>query len=286
MTDLLATCWTHAGTAHPVAGYDVSPLSWVDRVDAVQAAGFRGIGIDLGDIRAAGRSGLDDLALLIAERHLDTVEIELLTDWWKAGPSRDASDIARTELFQAARVLGARHIKICGDLAYRKGDALEPLEIDRLAPALRELAREAADNGTRVALEFMPLTNIVTVAQARQLIETVDHPTAGICVDVWHVERGGSPLGDLAALPPELVFAVEIDDAAGVRIGSFYEDTIYNRRLPGDGDFDLPGFVEAVRATGFDGLWGVEILSNVQRVKPMQEAVREAFAAAKRALGE
>jgi sugar phosphate isomerase/epimerase len=31
--------------------------------------------------------------------------------------------------------------------------------------------------------------------------------------------------------------------------------------LPGDGDFDIAGFVAAVRATGFHGPWGVELLS-------------------------
>ena len=34
-----------------------------------------------------------------------------------------------------------------------------------------------------------------------------------------------------------------------------------DRRLPGDGDFDIAGFVAAVRATGFQGPWGVELLS-------------------------
>ena len=34
-----------------------------------------------------------------------------------------------------------------------------------------------------------------------------------------------------------------------------------DRRLPGDGDFDIASFVAAVRATGFQGPWGVELLS-------------------------
>ena len=34
-----------------------------------------------------------------------------------------------------------------------------------------------------------------------------------------------------------------------------------DRRLPGDGDFDIGGFVAAVRAAGFQGPWGVELLS-------------------------
>ncbi|MGH3638658.1 MAG: sugar phosphate isomerase/epimerase family protein, partial [Mycobacterium sp.] len=140
--------------------------------------------------------------------------------------------------------------------------------------------------GILLALEPMPLTNVVTIAQGRDLVEAASHPAVGLCVDVWHVERGRSPLADVRNLPVERIVAVEIDDAPAERVGSFFEDTIFNRRLPGEGDFDVAGFVDAIRATGFDGPWGVEILSEVQRRLPVNEAVDAAFGAAKVALGE
>lgn len=287
MTELLATCWTHAGTAYPVPGHNVSPLSFRARAEAAATAGFTGIGLDLVDLRASAKTtDLRELKALFDELGLVHVELELLTGWWTSGQSRVESDADRRDLFHVAEALGAHHVKICGQLAFDDGVELEAFDLERVAPLLHDLAVEAAGIGTRLALEPMPLTNVVTVAQGRELIEAADHPALGLCVDVWHVERGGTPLADVRALPADKIVAVEIDDAPVTRVGSFFEDTIFNRRLPGDGDFDLPGFVDAIRATGYAGPWGVEILSDTQRLRPMPQAVREAFDSSKLALGE
>jgi sugar phosphate isomerase/epimerase len=50
-----------------------------------------------------------------------------------------------------------------------------------------------------------------------------------------------------------------------------------DRRLPGDGDFDIAGFVDAVRATGFQGPWGVEVLSTVIGDTGPAELARRAY---------
>ena len=81
------------------------------------------------------------------------------------------------------------------------------------------------------------------------------------------------------SLPGEYVFSVELNDAAPKTIGTLFEDTIHRRLLPGAGSFDVPAFINAVRATGFDGPWGVEILSDHHRTLPLAEglaATREA----------
>ncbi|WP_073308357.1 hypothetical protein [Halobaculum gomorrense] len=46
------------------------------------------------------------------------------------------------------------------------------------------------------------------------------------------------------------------------------------RRVPGYGDFDVSRFVEAVRASGFQGPWGNEILSEEYRRRGMESAYR------------
>ncbi len=60
-----------------------------------------------------------------------------------------------------------------------------------------------------------------------------------------------------------MVFGVELDDAAPDIVGTLFEDTVNNRMFCGEGCFDLTGLVELLRDLGFDGPWGVEILSNV-----------------------
>jgi hypothetical protein len=51
--ELLATCWTHAGDAAPVAGPRLSPLALRARARAAAAAGFTGIGFTINDLEAA-----------------------------------------------------------------------------------------------------------------------------------------------------------------------------------------------------------------------------------------
>ena len=49
------------------------------------------------------------------------------------------------------------------------------------------------------------------------------------------------------------------------------------RRLCGEGQFDLSGFVAALGQAGYDGPFGVEILSDALRALPLDEAARRSF---------
>ena len=110
----------------------------------------------------------------------------------------------------------------------------------------------------------MPFSAIATVPMGAEIVAAAGHPAAGLLIDAWHVFRAGSTLAELrAALTPEMVFGVELDDAAPDIVGTLFEDTVNNRMFCGEGCFDLPGLVELLRGLGFDGPWGVEILSNV-----------------------
>lgn len=51
-------------------------------------------------------------------------------------------------------------------------------------------------------------------------------------VDARHVFRAGTSLDELdAALPPEVIFGVEFDDAAPQACGELFEDTVERRLL-------------------------------------------------------
>ena len=53
-------------------------------------------------------------------------------------------------------------------------------------------------------------------------------------------------------------------------VGTLFEDTVERRLLCGEGSFDLRGLVAVLRDKGFDGPWGVEILSSSFRQLPVQ----------------
>jgi sugar phosphate isomerase/epimerase len=140
---------------------------------------------------------------------------------------------------------------------------------------LRELGTQATEHGTRVAIETMPFSIISTVPMGAEIVSAAAHPGIGLLLDAWHVFRAGTSLEELrAALAPEMIFSVELDDAGHAVVGTHFEDTVNHRLLCGEGSFDLRGLVALLRDKGFDGPWGVEILSSAFRRLPVAQAVK------------
>jgi sugar phosphate isomerase/epimerase len=212
--------------------------------------------------------GLAALRDMIADAGLTHVEIELIERWWV--PRGDTGDTyaVRDLLLDAAEVLQPTFIKI----GSRIGPAFT--DLDHLVAPLRELAEQARQRGTRLAIETMPFSGLATVPMGAELADMTGHSGVGLLVDAWHVFRAGTPLTELdAALPGEMIFGVELDDAAAEVVGTLFEDTVNRRKLCGEGTFDLSGLIDLLRGKGFDGPWGVEILSESFRVMPMREAL-------------
>lgn len=267
---LVATAWTSAGAVSPKDSPTLSPVPIAERITAVADAGYCGMGLVADDLAAIRDSiGLVQLRDMVADAGLTHLEIELLERWWvprgEAGHTFDVRDL----LLDAADVLSPAFIKI----GSQNGPATsEPLA---LVEPLRELADQAVAHGTRIAIETMPFSTISTVPMGIEIITAAGHPAVGLLIDAWHVFRAGTTLDTLAAaLPPELIFGVELDDAAPTVVGTLFEDTVDRRLLCGEGSFDLNGLVAMLRDKGFDGPWGVEILSTEFRALPVGQALK------------
>jgi sugar phosphate isomerase/epimerase len=273
--ELVASCWTSAGSVAPLENPETSPVPVADRIETIAATGWSGFGLAHDDLAAARATlGFPALRGLIDNAGLHHVEVELLTDWWdenRAPRWRPQFDL----LLDAAETLGARFIKV----GTAMGDPLNNL--DFLVEPLRRLTAEAALRGSRIALEPMPFSMVGSVPVATDLMRKVDMPGCGLVVDYWHVFRAGTTLDELSAsLTADQIFGVELNDAAAEVRGTLFEDTRDNRRLCGQGDQDVTGFIQALRSLGFNGPWGVEILSDEHRALPVKEALRVAHATA------
>jgi sugar phosphate isomerase/epimerase len=274
--DLLATCWTSGGDAAPGRGDEVSPIPLRERAEACVEAGWTGFGLLHADLEfALGCVDLAHLRRMFEDCGITYVELEFLGDWWTDGERRRASDARRALLLRAAEALGAGAIKVGGELGG------EPVDPDRFAAEFDRLATQAADAGSRIAIEPMPMSNLATIAAGADLVREVGNPAGGLCVDVWHVERAGTGLEELrACLPIEHVFVVELDDAAAaVDPRGLWEDTIDRRLLPGEGDLDVAGFVRVMDGLGWRGHWGVEVISAEHRRRPCADGLKAAYQA-------
>jgi 4-hydroxyphenylpyruvate dioxygenase len=102
--------------------------------------------------------------------------------------------------------------------------------------------------------------------------------------DTWHYLRGRRDDALLAAAAPELLMAVQVNDAAALPEGALIDDTWKRRRLPGDGDFDLPTVLGILKAKPGVGPFGIEVLSEELWTLPPAEVGRRAGAALRRVL--
>lgn len=269
---LVATCWTWAGNARASWPDERSPHDLATRIAAIRGIGFTGVGLvhaDLLEIRDT--IGYPTAHHMLGDAGLDHVEVEFLSDWWSDGDRRRASDRVRRELFEAATALGARTVKVAGELDHLRTGA--PVPRDAMVEAFAALAADAAGHGLRVALEPLPMSDVRTLADGVEIVTAAGAAAGGLTVDVWHVARGGTPYGDLHALPMDKVFVVELDDAHADVVGTLWDDTLDRRLLPGQGDLAVDRFVRELHDAGWRGPWGVEIISAEYRALPLPEAL-------------
>lgn len=118
----------------------------------------------------------------------------------------------------------------------------------RMADTLGRLADLAGTRGLGVSLEFFPWTDIRTVDDALRLA-TQAGPTVGVLPDALHVDRSGSSLATLKALPGERLRFAHLCDAPV--LPSYDSDTLFfnareERLLPGQGQIDLRAFLAAM----------------------------------------
>jgi sugar phosphate isomerase/epimerase len=278
--ELLATCWTSAGDAAPDRGDEVSPVDLRTRIETAADVGWEGFGLLHADLAIAQRTiGLQELRRIFDGAGIRHVELEVLPWWWTTDERRAVSDQRRTLLLGAAEVLGARAIKVAAEGGGR------PVDPARFHDDFDRLATQAGDAGARVALEFMPMTNLASLQAGVNFVTAVGNPHGGLAVDTWHVHRGGTSYAELERiLPAEYTVVVELDDADEQVVGTLWEDTLDRRRLPGEGAFDVPAFIAAVHRAGYRGHWGVEIISEQHRQLPVREGLTRARAATLRTL--
>ncbi|WP_324740502.1 sugar phosphate isomerase/epimerase [Tsuneonella sp. CC-YZS046] len=276
---LIASYFTLAGNIIPFASSDPAPFGLKERAEAAAAAGFVGIGLETNDLAHYVRTiGYGGIRKIMADAGLDYIEFEVLTDWFTEGERRAASDANRAFLLEAAAELGAAQIKTVGELFLAPGPAsVSSWPLEKVGDDFGQLCREAAKAGTRVSIELVPGAAIQDLETGRRVVDHASEPNGGLLIDIWHMARGGISYDDVANLPPYLVTAVEVDDAMKQQVGTIFEDTINNRKLPGEGELDVPAFLHSIMLTGYQGVYGIEIVSDEHRRRTLEDAARSSF---------
>ena len=184
-----------------------------------------------------------------------------------------ARNVRRAESkFDVMERLGADLILVCSNVSEHA------IDDDELAAAqLHQLAERAASRGIRVAYEALAWgRHVRDYERSWAIVAAADHPQLGICLDSFHIlSRGGDPRG-IREIPAEKIFFVQLADAPRLVMDVLQWSRHY-RCFPGQGGFDLRGFLGQVLDAGYDGPLSLEVFNDVFRQSDPQRTAIDAM---------
>lgn len=234
--------------------------SWERTCRFVSETGYTGVEIapftfaeDIRSIGAAERSAIRETAerfgLEIVGLHWLLVSPKgLSVTCDDASVRRETADYL-VALVEFCSDLGAR-VMVFGSPAQRRlpDDGLNSTATERLIGSIRPALDRASDLGIVMCLEPLPPPEsdfLLTLEEARNLIERLSHPAARTIFDVKSASAENRPLDSLIASYFPIISHVHANDA--------------NRRGPGFGDSDFRPILRALHASGYAGWISVEV---------------------------
>jgi sugar phosphate isomerase/epimerase len=271
--EFIGSFWTLAVGADPL-GDQRCLHDFRTRVEVAASAGFTGMGFWHADILEIRKKySFKDMKHILDANGIINIEVEWLLDWYCTDARKAASDEIRALLLEAAEVLRARHIKIA-DLGNDYADVAQMTE------AFAPLCRQAAERGTNILFEMLPaqFSRAPSLDQVLAITRGSGAGNGGIMLDNLHLQRIGIDSGEIVRkLKAGDLMGVEINDGT-LAMPLKFEDSVVNKRLlPGDGEFDIAAFLQALWSVGYDGPIGVEVLNEYIRKWDLKTAATEAF---------
>ena len=275
--ELMGAYWTTAGPTQPHTGQEWSNFDFADRCAEAGKTGMKGIGIWHADlIHQLETRSHADIKQQLDDNGLRDLELEFIWGFFEdeGTEARKESDELRDLLLDAAGALGAHHVKV-GNIPG------VPCERDQLIERYAELCAHAAERTDAViAYEFMPFdVNVDSLDAALAVVEGAGAKNGGLVIDTWHMAKLGIAPDDLKRISLPYLTWVELSDGRHEWMEDRIEETTKFRKLPGEGEFDIRGYIRAAQEMGYDDTWGIEVLSDELRAEPIDEMYRNAFEA-------
>lgn len=181
--------------------------------------------------------------------------------------------IGRHQTEERAEMLKEAH-KICHAAQVLKCPVVQIMalnELDHLSEDARneilvrnigDIADIAKQYGIKLQIEVVAFTRFNSLSQGLDIIKRVGCDNVGLVIDFWHLHAGGNTQPDeVARMDVNLIYGIHFCDGRAVRPGEEWDEWVQRDYQPGEGDVDIAAWIEAVRATGYDGVWCPEQLS-------------------------
>ena len=146
---------------------------------------------------------------------------------------------------------------------YQEPWVMDPVDLDRETTAnLRQIGSIGRQFGISFYIEPLAWTPLNNLERILHILQEAAEDNVGLAVDFWHLWNTGVEPDDVARIDGRLIRSVDVCDGIGPPGGALAGYDQRGRRVwTGAGAIPLKVWVDAVRATGFDGTWSCELLS-------------------------
>jgi len=228
-----------------------------DKLEAIAAAGFDGVEIfenDFLSFDAAPR----EVGRMVRDAGLVVTTFQPFRDFEGMPEPQRMRVFDRAERkFDLMAELGAGLLLVCSNISPAALGG-----IDRAAADFRELGERAAKRGLKVGFEALAWGRHVNDHRdAWEIVRRAGHPAIGLILDSFHTLSRGIDPDSIRAIPADRIFLVQLADAPRLEM-DLLSWSRHFRNLPGQGDLPVTAFTEAVAATGYDGVYSLEIFND------------------------
>lgn len=227
------------------------------KLRAVAAAGFDGVEIFENDL--LGFPGTPrEIGQLIRDLGMRCTLFQPFRDFEGMPPEQRARALERmARKFDVMEELGTDLILLCSNCS-----PLAVNERPRLIDDLAALGELAHSRNMRVGYEALAWGRFHNDHRdAWSLIRDVEHPAIGLILDSFHSLARKVPSASIGDIRPEKLFLVQIADAPWLDM-DYLSWSRHFRCMPGQGDFPLTDFAEAIHRIGYQGYWSLEIFND------------------------
>lgn len=231
--------------------------NFVEKLDAIAAAGFDGIEIFEQDFLTHDGSPRQ-VGEMIRDHGLDITLFQPFRDFeCLPEPLRSRAFDRAERKFDVMQELGVDLLLICSSVHPTARGGL-----DRAAADLAELGDRAARRGLRVGYEALAWGRHVSDHRdAWEVVRRANHPNIGLILDSFHTLGRKIDPDTIRAIPGDRIFFVHVADAPLIEMDLLYWSRHF-RNMPGEGDLDVTRFMRAVMATGYAGPVSLEIFND------------------------
>ena len=243
-----------------------------EKMQACAIAGFDGIEIFEQDLVTSPLSP-EDVRKMAADLGLGLDLYQPFRDFDGVTPDLLKANLRRAEAkFRLMGRLGMDTILVCSNVATATID-----DDDLRASQLSELAELAGEHGIRVAYEALAWGKYVNdYEHAYRLVEMVDHPNFGTCLDSFHILSRDWDTAPIEKINAEKIFFVQLADAPKLSMDVLSWSRHY-RVFPGEGQFELAKFMGHVVRAGYAGPVSLEVFNDVFRQSDVDRTAVDAM---------